>query len=278
MLATTDDRPSATRRKPQVIPMANPPLHQIGPGSTVKLTRIETDGKDFHKDKGSAESEFKQLRDEFIEWQPRLFAEQKQKLLIVLQAMDAGGKDGVIRAVFQGVNPQGVNVSSFKVPSAEERAHDFLWRIHRAVPAQGMIGVFNRSHYEDVVVVRVDQLAPEPVWRARYELINDFEKLLTTTGTTLLKFYLHVSQKEQLQRLQERMNNPAKRWKYSLDDLEKRKSWDSYMTAYSEALEQCSTPRAPWYVIPADQNWYRNLAIMRILVATCREMDPQYPT
>lgn len=252
--------------------------HRIEPGSSVKLARIDTDGKERHENREAAEAEFKLLRDEFIEWQPRFYAEGKRKLLIVLQAMDAGGKDGTIRDVFRGTNPQGINVTPFKAPSADELSRDFLWRIHRAVPAKGMIGVFNRSHFEDVLVVRVDKIVPESVWRPRYELINDFEKLLTSTGTTILKFYLHISQKEQQSRFQERKNDPAKQWKFSADDLAKSRKWDEYRAAYDEMLEKCSTNHAPWYVIPADHNWYRNLAVMRIISATCRALNPQYPT
>jgi PPK2 family polyphosphate:nucleotide phosphotransferase len=251
--------------------------HRLTPGETVNLRRIPTRADDFHQDRAAAEAEFKALRRELRDWQPRLYAEGKQKLLIVLQAMDAGGKDGTIRRVFQGVNPQGVRVSSFKVPSKEELAHDFLWRIHERVPASGMIGVFNRSHYEDVLVVRVEKLVPESVWRTRYALINDFEKLLTSTGTTVLKFYLHISKDEQRERFQARIDEPEKNWKFSLDDLEKRTKWEAYQSAYEEALAQCTTATAPWYVIPADQKWYRNLAITRAIVGTLREMDPQYP-
>lgn len=251
--------------------------HRIDPGTPVKLARIDTDGKELHDNREAAEAEFKLLREEFIEWQPRFYAEGKRKLLIVFQAMDAGGKDGTIRDIFRGTNPQGISVTSFKAPTSHELSRDFLWRIHQAVPAKGMIGVFNRSHFEDVLVVRVDKIVPESVWRPRYEFINDFEKLLTSTGTTILKFYLHISQKEQQDRFQERQKDPAKQWKFSADDLAKSKNWDAYRAAYDEMLEKCSTDHAPWYVIPADQNWYRNLAIMRIIWGTCQALNPQYP-
>ncbi len=251
--------------------------HRLNPGEPVDLAAIPTRAEPYHQDREAAETEFKALRRELRDWQPKLYAEGKRKLLIVLQAMDAGGKDGTIRRVFQGVNPQGVRVTSFKVPSKEDLAHDFLWRIHKAVPGSGMIGVFNRSHYEDVLVVRVANLAPEPIWRARYALINDFEKLLVETGTTVLKFYLHISSEEQRERFQARLDDPNKHWKFSLDDLAKRKQWDDYMAAYQEALQRCTTAHAPWYVIPADQKWYRNLAIARAIVGTLRAHDPQYP-
>ncbi|MFQ5401214.1 MAG: polyphosphate kinase 2 family protein [Anaerolineae bacterium] len=254
-----------------------PDTHRLKPERPIRLAEMPTKGKQFYPDREAAETEFRSLRRELAELQARLYAEGKHKLLVVLQAMDAGGKDGAIRRVFRGVNPQGVRVTSFKVPSKREMAHDFLWRIHREVPPKGMIGVFNRSHYEDVLVVRVHELVPESTWRPRFEHINQFEKLLTDTGTTLLKFYLHISPKEQKRRFQARLDDPTKHWKFSLEDLEKRKLWDTYMTAYEDVLNRCTTPWAPWYVIPADQKWYRNLAIARVIVNTIRELDPQYP-
>lgn len=254
-----------------------PNTHRLDAERPFQLANLPTQGKQFHPDRDQAEAEFKALRREFIELQRRLYAENKQKLLIVFQAMDAGGKDGTIRNILRGVNPQGVRVHSFKVPSKEELAHDFLWRIHQDVPAKGMIGVFNRSHYEDVLVVRVHDIVPESVWRPRYEQINQFEKLLTDTGTTILKFFLHISPEEQKERFQSRLDEPDKNWKFSLEDLEKRKFWGDYMAAYEEMLQQCTTPWAPWYVIPADQKWYRNLTITRTIVDTLKQMDPQYP-
>jgi len=254
-----------------------PDTHRLDPERPIRLAEMPTNGKQFHPDRKAAEAEFRSLRRALAELQARLYAEGKHKLLVVLQAMDAGGKDGTIRRVFRGVNPQGVRVTSFKVPSKKELAHDFLWRIHREVPGKGMITVFNRSHYEDVLVVRVHELVPESVWRPRFEHINQFEKLLTDTGTTLLKFYLHISPEEQKRRFQARLDDPTKHWKFSLEDLEKRKLWDTYMTAYEEVLNQCTTPWAPWYVIPADQKWYRNLAIARVIVNAIQELDPQYP-
>jgi PPK2 family polyphosphate:nucleotide phosphotransferase len=254
-----------------------PNTHKLEAKRPFQLADLPTQGKKLHPDKDKAKGEFKALRRELIELQRRLYAEDKQKLLIVFQAMDAGGKDSTIRKVFRGVNPQGVRVHSFKVPSKEELAHDFLWRVHKVVPAKGMIGVFNRSHYEDVLVVRVHNIVPESIWRPRYEQINQFEKLLTDTGTAVLKFFLHISPEEQKERFQDRLDEPDKNWKFSLEDLEKRKLWPDYMAAYEEMLQQCTTLWAPWYVIPADQKWYRNLAITRTIVYTLKQMDPQYP-
>ena len=254
-----------------------PDTHKLEPNRPFRLSALPTSGKHFHPNRKTAEAEFKALRKEFIEWQRRLYAEDRHKLLIVLQAMDAGGKDGTIRRVTEGVNPQGVHVASFKAPSKEELAHDFLWRIHKHVPARGMIAIFNRSHYEDVLVVRVDNLVPESVWRPRYEQINNFEKMLVETGTTILKFYLHISKDEQRKRFQARVDDPRKHWKFSFEDLEKRKQWADYMAAYEEMLQRTTTSWAPWYAIPADQKWYRNLAIMRVIVSALEVLNPQYP-
>lgn len=252
--------------------------HQLTPNNPIRLNDVNPNGKDLHPDRDAAKDEFRALRDEFIELQQCLYAEDKHKLLIVFQAMDAGGKDSAIRKAFKGVNPQGVHITSFKGPSKVELQHDFLWRIHKAVPEKGMIGVFNRSHYEDVLIVRVDNIVPESVWRPRYELIKNFEYLLHTTGTTILKFYLHIDKDEQKERFQDRVDEPDKNWKFSFEDLEKRKQWDDYMVAYEEMLNQTTTDYAPWYVIPTNQKWYRDLALMRIIVGTLRRLDLQYPS
>lgn len=251
--------------------------HRVPTSGSVRLRDLPTSGKQFHDNRKKAEKEFEELRDELIDLQNCLYAEHKHKLLIVLQAMDAGGKDGTIRKILQGVNPQGVRVASFKAPSHNELAHDYLWRVHRVVPARGMIGVFNRSHYEDVLVVRVENIVPETVWRPRYEQINQFEKLLAETGTTILKFFLHISLDEQKQRFQDRLEEPSKHWKFSLKDLDKRKKWDDYAAAYEEMLSNCSTDIAPWHAIPADQKWYRNLTITRTIVDAIKDLNPQYP-
>ena len=228
-------------------------------------------------DKDQTKAASAELREELIDLQARLFAESKRSLLLVLQAMDAGGKDGTIRSVLSGVNPQGCRIQSFGVPSEEELAHDFLWRIHRAAPRQGEVVVFNRSHYEDVLVVRVHELVPEDVWRGRYRQIRDFEDALSAAGTQVVKCMLHISKEEQADRLRERLEDPTKRWKFRAGDLEERKLWDDYMVAFSEALSETSTSRAPWFVIPADRNWYRDWAVLTLLVETLRAMDPQFP-
>ncbi len=252
--------------------------HQLKPEEAIRLAEITTQGKEFRTDRATAEQDFKALRHELIELQRRFYANGSRQLLVVFQAMDAGGKDGTIRKVLAGVNPQGVRVTSFKKPTANELAHDFLWRIHRAVPAKGMIGVFNRSHYEDVLVARVDDLVPQDVWQPRYEQINQFEKMLFDCGTIVLKFYLHISKDEQKKRFQARLDDPNKHWKFSTDDLRKRKQWDEYQHAYEDMLNHCTTPWAPWHVIPADQKWYRNVAIARVIAQTLRDLGLQYPS
>ena len=246
-------------------------------GGRVSLADYDPADTGPYPDKAATKAERQHYVDRLRDLQEVLWAEDKHALLIVLQAMDAGGKDGTIKHVFHGVNPQGCKVTPFKVPSKEELDHDFLWRIHKAVPGRGQIGIFNRSHYEDVLVVRVDNLVPEEVWRQRYEQINHFEKLLYDTGTIILKFYLHISRKEQKKRFEARLENPAKVWKFSRDDVEKRQRWDDYMEAYEEALSRCSTPWAPWYIIPADRKWYRNLLVSQIIVEALEKLDMRYP-
>jgi len=209
--------------------------------------------------------------------QYRLYAESRRALLIVLQGMDASGKDGTVRHVMSGLNPQGCRVTSFKVPSAEEAKHDFLWRIHQAVPAHGDIGIFNRSHYEDVLVVRVHQLVPKAVWSARYNEINAFEKLLGENGVTILKFFLHISKQEQKERLEERLKDSNRNWKVGPADLKERKRWGDYVEAYEAALSRCSTSAAPWFVIPSNKKWFRNLAVSQIIVETLEQMNPKFP-
>ncbi|MEX0790436.1 MAG: polyphosphate kinase 2 family protein [Actinomycetota bacterium] len=251
---------------------------RVLPGSTVSLKDLPTlSKKGAAGDKSVTESDLKELTKTISGYQERLWAEHKQSLLVVLQAMDTGGKDGTIRAVFLGVNPQGVHITSFKAPTAHELDHDFLWRIHQAAPAKGEIGVFNRSHYEDVLVVRVKNLVPEDVWRPRYELINDFEKQLSHGSTTIIKFFLHMSKAEQAQRLQARLDDPSKHWKFNAGDLAERERWDDYQAAYQEAIERTSTDIAPWYVIPSDRKWYRNWAVGRVIAETLERMNPQVP-
>ncbi len=218
------------------------------------------------------------LSDELFALQDKLWAEARRSLLVVLQGLDASGKDGSIKHVFRGVNPQATRVASFRQPTPEELAHDFLWRVHRRVPAAGEIGVFNRSHYEDVLVTRVHGLVPEEVWRDRYDRINAFEASLARAGTTIVKFFLHVSFEEQGRRLQERLDRHDKVWKARPSDFAERARWDDYQTAYAEALERTSTEVAPWYVVPADHKWFRNWVISRVLIDTLDDMDPKYPT
>ncbi|MEX2315945.1 MAG: polyphosphate kinase 2 family protein [Pirellulales bacterium] len=207
----------------------------------------------------------------------RLYAENQRALLVILQGVDASGKDGTIRCVMTGVNPQSCQVTSFKQPSAEELDHDFLWRIHGKVPRRGEIGIFNRSQYEDVLVVRVHKLVPESEWRTRYDRINEFEKLLVEGGMKVLKFFLHISRDEQRQRLQERLDDPQKRWKFNRQDLDERKLWADYERAYEDVLTKCSTKHAPWHIVPADRNWYRNLAVSQSVREALEKMDPQMP-
>lgn len=246
------------------------------PGSKIRLKDYDPDDKGkLSKDKAKAETDVLQERMQAL--QERLYAEGKQALLIVLQAMDTGGKDGVIRKVFEGINPQGVRVAAFKAPTPEELAHDFLWRIHEETPPKGYIGIFNRSHYEDVLIVRVNNLVPPEVWQKRYEHINAFEKLLADSGTRIIKFYLHISKDEQKKRLQDRLDTPEKQWKFSLGDLPVRERWDDYMTAYEDAITKCNTEHAPWHIIPANNKWYRDWLIANVIVETLESMNPQYP-
>jgi PPK2 family polyphosphate:nucleotide phosphotransferase len=250
----------------------------IKPGTKVDLSKIDpNDTGEFKGGKEKGLLEVEKLNAKLEELQELLFAEGKRKILIVLQAMDTGGKDGVIRRVFDGVNPQGVRVASFKVPTEEELAHDYLWRVHKVVPGKGEIVIFNRSHYEDVLVVRVHNIVPKEVWKQRYEQINAFERHLAETGTTILKFYLHIDQDEQKERLQARLDDPAKQWKFRLGDLEERKLWPDYMKAYEDALSKTSTEHAPWYIVPANRKWMRDLVISSVLVETLKKLDMKYP-
>ncbi len=251
---------------------------RVEPGTKAHLGKIDTHSTDGAPgDKADTEAVIEDLQGELQGLQERLYAESGQSLLVVLQAIDAGGKDGTITHVFRGLNPAGCRVASFKVPSEEERSHDFLWRVHAKAPATGEVVVFNRSHYEDVLVVRVHNLVPEDIWRPRYEMINDFEATLAAAGTRIIKLFLHISKEEQAERLQARIDDPTKRWKFRTGDLEERARWDAYIAAFEEALTRTSTAAAPWFVIPADRKWYRNWAVSRILVETLSGMDPQYP-
>lgn len=227
--------------------------------------------------KDEANAETKALRARLAELQTVLYAQGKYSLLIVLQAMDAGGKDGTIRRVFSGVNPQGFRIANFKAPTLEELSHDFLWRVHKEVPPKGYIGIFNRSHYEDVLVVRVNKIVPKSVWEKRYDHINAFEKMLADSGVTILKFYLHIDKDEQKERFQERLDDPTKNWKFSIGDLPVREKWDDYMRAFEDALSYCNTEYAPWHIIPANRKWFRNYIITKTIVETLEAMPLEYP-
>ena len=251
--------------------------HLIKPGQKMILRKTETNGKAFENDRDRCEKAQVELRDKIVSLGEKLYAEERQKLLVIFQAIDGGGKDGTIRSVTQGTNPQWVEVTCFKKPSEEELAHDYLWRIHKAVPPAGKIGIFNRSHYEDVLVVRVHKIVKESVWKPRYGQINAFEEMLASSGTRIIKFFLHISKDEQKQRFQERIDTPEKRWKFDPADLEKRKFWDDYEKAFEDMLEKCSTSHAPWYVVPADQNWYRDYAVAGIIAETLADMAPKFP-
>lgn len=262
-------------RLPVVIDVSS---FRIEPGTRVDLTAHDPDSKhDFDGKKKDGEEALPDLTRRLADLQRRLWAESAQSLLIVLQATDTGGKDGTIRHVFRGVNPQGVDVHGFGVPTEEELAHDYLWRIHHHTPADGRIAIFNRSHYEDVLVVRVKNLVAEDRWSKRYEHIRAFEKMLVDEGTTIVKLFLNISKDEQRERLQARLDEPDKNWKFRKGDLEDRKLWDDYQAAFEDALTETSTDHAPWYVVPANRKWYRNLAVSSILVKTLEEMNPQYP-
>lgn len=247
------------------------------PGATIKLADIDPRKIDGDWDKESAAARIEQNTAESRDLAYQLYAENKRALLLVLQGMDTAGKDGTIRVVTTGINPQSFQITSFKQPSVLELDHDFLWRIHKAVPARGSIGVFNRSQYEDVLIVRVHNLVPEEQWRRRYERINEFEKLITEGSVKIVKCYLHISKDEQRERLQARLDRPHKRWKFSKGDLAERKLWDDYQAAYEDALNKCNTSYAPWHIIPSDRKWYRNLVVSELLKDTLREMDPQFP-
>jgi PPK2 family polyphosphate:nucleotide phosphotransferase len=249
---------------------------RVRPNGPVDLGTLDA-GATHGWDKDGAKDRTKAELDRLADLQDRLWAEAKHAVLVVLPGIDAAGKDGTIGKVMEAFNPQGCVVSSFKVPTAEELARDFLWRVHRRVPGKGEIGIFNRSHYEDVLVVRVRGLAPEAVWRRRYDQILDFERLLVETRTTVVKFFLYIDRDEQRDRFQARYDDPTKHWKFSLGDLEERKRWDDYMAAYGEALARTSTESAPWYVIPANHKWFRNLAVASILADTIEELRPAYP-
>ncbi len=252
--------------------------YKVKSGSNVNLSKWNpSDTGDFKGGKKMGLAEVAKLDRKLDALQELLYAEHKHKILIVLQAMDTGGKDGTVRHVFAGVNPQGVRVVSFKVPTPQELDHDYLWRIHKTVPAAGEIVIFNRSHYEDVLVVRVHHLIPLKECKRRYDQINAFEQYLTENGTSILKFFLHIDRDEQKKRLQERLDDPTKHWKFNPSDLKERKLWPAYTKAYEQALSKTSTAFAPWYVVPANHKWYRDLVISSVLVKTLENLNLKYP-
>ncbi len=252
--------------------------YRVEPGTKVDLREHDpADRGAFEGSKKDAQEALGRLNARLQELQELLYAEHRHKVLVVLQAMDTGGKDGVIRHVFEGVNPQGVRVASFKVPTPEELDRDYLWRVHRQVPGRGEMVIFNRSHYEDVLVVRVHKLVPPKVWRRRYDQINEFERMLAEEGTTLVKFFLHIDRDEQKKRLQERLDDPHKRWKFRRGDLEERQRWPAYVRAYEDVLSRTSTAWAPWIIVPANREWYRNLVVATVLVETLAGLKMEYP-
>ncbi|MEL7473358.1 MAG: polyphosphate kinase 2 family protein [Planctomycetota bacterium] len=250
--------------------------YRVKPGSKAKLSDWDPENT-AGLDREDAEAKLEANRERIAELQYKMYAEGKRALLVIFQAMDAAGKDSTTRHVFKGVNPTGIEVTSFKKPSEEELAHDFLWRIHKAVPARGSIGVFNRSHYEDVLVVRVEDLVPKKVWSRRYELIRAFESQLRQAGTEIVKIYLHISKEQQRRRLLKRITDPKRHWKFNAADFEARAKWDDYREAYEDALAECSTEDAPWHVVPADHKWFRKYLVSEIVREALERIDPKYP-
>lgn len=250
---------------------------RVAPGARLKFNELDPAFKGGHEDRQSAEAETAEYQQKLKALQELLYAEDRHSLLICLQAMDTGGKDGTINHVLGAMNPQGCRVAHFRVPSPEEAAHDFLWRAHRDAPARGEVVIFNRSHYESVLIERVHALAPKPVWSKRYDAINAFEQGLVENGARILKFFLHISKDEQLKRFKERLDDPSKHWKISEADYKERAYWDAYMEAYEEAILKCSPAHASWYVIPSDHKWFRNLTVARIVVQELEALKMSYP-
>src|SRR5712672_2679624 len=249
----------------------------VEPGAKVRLSKIDPSYTGDYETHAKAASEIAKHIERMAKLQYLLYADGDQSVLVVLQALDAAGKDGVVRHVFSGMNPQGTSVFGFKQPSKEEAAHDFLWRAHLRTPGKGEVVIFNRSHYEDVLVVRVHELVPHSVWSKRYDLINDFEKMMAASGTRILKFYLHISPQEQLSRFAQRLDDPSRNWKISDSDYSERELWPQYVDAYEDAMALTSTKRAPWYVIPANHKWFRDLAVSQIIADTMDEMGLKLP-
>jgi len=250
---------------------------KVEQGSKVNLKDYDPDYTGKYKTEEETLEELAKLKDKMFDLQQLMYADNRYALLIVIQAMDAGGKDGLIRSVMSGLNPQGCRVTSFKAPSAEEKDHDYMWRIHPCVPNFGDIGIFNRSHYEEVLVVRVHNFVPKDTWKARYDQINNFEKYLFENKIIIRKFYLHISKKEQEERMMKRLLDPKKNWKFSGTDLKERQYWEDYMGAFEDVLMKTSTKSAPWYIIPSDKKWYRNIAVAKIIVEAMSELPMKWP-
>jgi len=250
----------------------------VEPAATVSLTNRDPDDTgEFKGNKQAALLATEELRKKLEGLQEVLYVEHKHKVLVIFQAMDTGGKDGAIRHLFKGLDPNGARVANFKEPTTEEKSHDFLWRVHRQVPASGELVLFNRSHYEEVLIARVHQLVPQEIWSQRFAQINDFEHMLAENGTTILKFFLHIDRGEQGRRLQARLDEPDKRWKFRLSDLQDRKLWDQYVQAYEDVLNKTSSDTAPWYVVPANHKWYRDFVVSSILIDTLEALQMKYP-
>ncbi len=251
----------------------------VKPGSRVDFSKVDSGEKSLFDGDGKAdfEPQFKILQDQLQELQKMLYAQNKHRILVVMQAMDTGGKDGCIKHVFSHIDPQGIHVRSFKKPTEEELSHDFLWRVHSKVPPRGQLVIFNRSHYEDIIAVRVKKLFPDEVWKRRQRHVVDFERMLAEEGTTIVKIFLHISKDEQKRRLEARLENPMKHWKFNPDDLADRARWDEFMAAYEDVMSKTSTDLAPWFIVPADRKWYRNLCVARIMLDTMKKLDMTLP-
>ena len=252
-------------------------LIEVAPKEKIRLKKISTSDTGSYDEKEETLERLGQLQEQLAGLQERLYAEDKRSVLLIFQAMDTGGKDGAVKSLLTGINPAGVQINNFKAPSWEELDHDYLWRVHQKVPPRGLIGVWNRSHYEDVLVVRVHDLIDKKTCRARYQQINDFENMLSQNGVTILKFFLHISKDEQKERLQARLDNPEKHWKFNEGDLTERALWDDYQEAYEDVLNHCSTAHAPWHIVPADKKWGRNIAIAEAVVSAIDKLKPQFP-
>jgi PPK2 family polyphosphate:nucleotide phosphotransferase len=251
----------------------------VKPGAEVDLVKIDGGEKVLFKGVGKEEiqRQFDELQDELQDLQKRLYAQNKHRILVVMQAMDTGGKDGCIKHVFSRIDPQGIHVRSFKKPSEEELSYDFLWRVHSKVPHRGQLVIFNRSHYEDIIAVRVKKIYPDEVWKRRQRHVIEFERMLAEEGTTIVKIFLHISKEEQKKRLESRLQNPRKHWKFNPDDLADRARWEEFMGAYEDVISKTSTEFAPWYIVPADRKWYRNLCVARIMLDTLKKLNMDFP-